>query len=71
MSATELFDYVKNGGAYCSPLLLIALIWLNAERSRLLEELSEREGRITELSDRTLTLLAELKMFLFHERKGG
>lgn len=70
MSTAELFDYVKNGGAYCSPLLLIALIWMNAERTRLLEELQKQEDRISKLSESTLTVLAELKLFLFHERRG-
>jgi len=69
VTAPELFDWVKNGGAYCSPLLLLALIWMNVERLRLLEELRKSEDRLGMLSERTLIVLAELKTLLFSDRK--
>ena len=61
--------YVKEGGAYCAPLLLAAIYWLNTERARLLQEVKVRDEKLEELSDRALTVMAELKTFLFTERK--
>ncbi len=69
-TAFDWFAYVKEGGAYCSPLLLAAIYWLNTERSRLLVELKERDGKLESLAERVLTISAELKVFLFNERKG-
>jgi hypothetical protein len=61
--------YVKEGGAWCAPLLLTAIYWLNTERLRLLEEAKVRDQKLEELSDKAITVMAELKMFLFTERK--
>ena len=69
MSAADLFDYVKNGGAYCAPLLLLALYWVSNDRTRLLRELRDRNQRLDVLADRAITVMAELKTFLFSERK--
>lgn len=60
---------MKNGGAYCAPLLLLALWWMNGERSRLVKELQDRDEKLEVLADRALTVMAELKTFLFSERK--
>jgi len=65
------FAYVKEGGAYCSPLLLGAIIWLNAERLRLLKELTSRDERLEALAERVITVATELKTFLFTERKAS
>jgi hypothetical protein len=61
--------YVKEGGAWCAPLLLMAIYWLNTERARLLEEVKIRDEKLEELSDKALTVMTELKTFLFTERR--
>jgi hypothetical protein len=71
-SAAAAFDwvgFVKEGGAYCSPLLLAGLIWLNVERTRLLDQLKERDAEVKSLAERVLTITAELKYFLFHQHR--
>lgn len=62
-------SYVKEGGTWCAPLLLMAIYWLNTERARLLQEVKVRDEKLEALSDRALTVMAELKTFLFTERK--
>lgn len=69
MSAAELLEYVKNGGAYCAPLLLLALFWINSDRSRLVKDLEDKSVKLEALSERALTVMAELKTFLFNERR--
>jgi hypothetical protein len=66
------FAMVKEGGAYVSPLLLGAIIWLSADRNRLLESLNakdillkEKDDKLASLSERTLVFMAEIKTFLF------
>ena len=61
--------YVKEGGAWCAPLLLMAIYWLNTERIRLLEEVKVRDEKLETLSDKALTVMAELKTFLLTERR--
>lgn len=63
------FAYVKEGGAWCAPLLLGAVFWMNAERVRLLQELKESNSQKDALTERVLTIVAELKIFLFNERR--
>lgn len=64
--------FVTQGGPYCAVLELAAIIWLNADRKRLLESLSakdvllkEKDDNLASLSERTLVFLAEIKTFLF------
>jgi hypothetical protein len=64
------FGLVKEGGAYCAPLLLAAVLWLNADRARLLQELKERDARLETLAERVIAITTELRNFLFNERKG-
>jgi hypothetical protein len=59
------FDLVQKGGAYVSPLLLAALLWMNSERSRLLQRLKERDDRIDDLAERIIVVATELRTFLF------
>ena len=68
-AAFDWLSYVKEGGAYCAPLLLGAIYWMNTERTRLLKELKERDSKIESLAERVVTLVAEMRQFLFHERK--
>jgi len=65
------FTFVKNGGAYVSPLLLAALIWLNGERSRLLLELEKRDEKMESLAERWLVVITELRSYLFQEQRKG
>lgn len=72
MEAAASFDWfalVKDGGAYCAPLLLGALIWLAKDRARLIEELKSRDEKLEALADRVITIATELRNFLFNERK--
>jgi shikimate kinase len=65
--------FAKEAGAYISPLLMGAVIWLNADRNRLLESLgkkdvllSEKDEKLQSLSERTLVAMTEIKTFLFN-----
>jgi hypothetical protein len=67
--------YAKDAGAYISPLLMGALLWLNADRNRLVEALgekdellSEKDDKLHSLSERTLVTMTEIKTFLFKGR---
>lgn len=71
MSPPDWFSFVKEGGAYCAPLLLVALLWLNADRNRLLSALKEKDAQVEELAERVLTVVAELKTFLFNRGGAG
>jgi hypothetical protein len=63
------FALVKDGGAYCAPLLLAAVIWLAKDRARLVDELKSRDERLEALAERVITIATELRNFLFNERK--
>jgi len=67
--------YAKDAGAYISPLLMAAVIWLNADRNRLLESLgkkdlllADKDEKLQSLSERTLVTMTEIKTFLFSGR---
>lgn len=71
-------SYAKEAGAYISPLLMGAVIWLNADRNRLLESLgkkdallSDKDEKLQSLSERTLVTMAEIKTFLFSGNRGA
>ncbi len=61
--------WAKEAGAYVSPLLMGAVIWLNSDRSRLITENKTKDDRIVELAERVITVATQLQMFLFNERK--
>jgi len=63
------FALVKEGGAYCAPLLLGAVFWLHADRARLIAELKSRDEKLEALAERVITIATELRNFLFNERK--
>ena len=69
MTIEQWFALAKEGGAYVSPLLLGAILWLNADRKRLIEENKLKDDRLVALSERFITVATELKTFLFSERK--
>jgi hypothetical protein len=65
--------FAKEAGAYISPLLMGAVIWLNVDRNRLLESLgkkdsiiSDKDEKLQSLSERTLVTMTEIKTFLFN-----
>ncbi len=60
--------WAKEAGAYVSPLLMAALFWLNVDRNRLISENKEKDGKLSDLSERTITVMTELRTFLFSGR---
>lgn len=69
MTIEEWFAFVQKGGAICAVLELAALIWLNADRKRLLSSLEAKSSEVKDLAERVITIATELKVFLFTERK--
>jgi hypothetical protein len=73
-----LFAFVREGGAYCAPLLLLAILWLEVDRRRLLKSLSEKDdviaskdAKIESLSERMIEVMAAVRTFLFSRGGGG
>lgn len=64
-------DLVQKGGSYVSPLLLGALIWMNADRVRLIKELKEKDEKLEDLAERLIVVATEVRTFLFNERRAG
>lgn len=69
--------FAKEAGAYISPLLMGAVIWLNADRNRLLNsigkkdvQLLDKDEKLHALSERTLVTMTEIKTFLFSAGRG-
>lgn len=69
------YQWAKDGGTILSPFLLGALVWMDAERRRLIasnkdkdDRLFEKDDKLVSLSERTLVILAEIKTFLFRGR---
>lgn len=69
MEIAQWFSLVKEGGAYVAPLLLGAILWLNQDRKRLIAENKLKDDRLVSLSEQSIAVSTELKMFLFNERK--
>lgn len=69
MSQEQIFDFVRQGGAYCAPLLLLALYWLSREYRRVQSENKEKDKQLLDLSMQIVTVTTEIKVFLFQERK--
>jgi hypothetical protein len=71
----ETFDVAlslaQKGGAYCSPLLLLGLLWLARDRQRIIDDGKAKDARILDLAERTITVATELKTYLFNERRAG
>ncbi len=64
MSEADLFLFVKDGGAYCSPLLLMALYWMNKDRNRMMAELKSKSDKLEQLAERTIVIMTEFKGLL-------
>ena len=60
------FDFIQRAGGVAAVLELGALLWMNVDRKRLLDALEVKDKQLSDLSERTMVLLAELKTFLFH-----
>jgi len=60
---------VKDGGAIAAILELGALVWLNVDRNRLIEENKAKDTQLVSLAERTITVMTELKTFLFNVRE--
>lgn len=61
--------WAKEAGVYISPLLMGGILWQEIERRRLLEENKALNTQVYDLAERVVTIAAELKMYLFNERK--
>ena len=48
---------------------MAALLWLKADRDRLLEDIKLKDARLEDLAERLIVVSTELKVFLFNERK--
>lgn len=46
-----------------------ALLWQERERQRLVADNKALDARVYDLAERVLSITAELKMYLFNERK--
>jgi hypothetical protein len=72
MTQEALFAFVKEGGAYCAPLLLLAIFWLEVDRRRLLKSLSDKDetiaskdAKIESLAERVIEVATAVRTFLF------
>lgn len=61
--------WAKEAGIYIAPLLMGGMLWQELERRRLIDENKSKDDRIFDLAERIISISAELKMFLFNERK--
>lgn len=68
MTLEQWFQYVKDGGAVAAVLLLGAVIWLDRDRDRLIAENKSKDDKLVSLSERTVTVMTEIKTFLFSGR---
>ena len=62
-------DLATKGGAYVAPFLMGAILWLLVDRKRLVEENKQKDTRLVDLAERAIAVNAEIRMFLFQERK--
>lgn len=61
--------WAEKAGIYISPLLMGAVLWLNADRNRLITDLKVKEAQVSDLAERVVAIATELKTYLFNERK--
>lgn len=61
--------WAKEAGVYISPLLMGGMLWQEVERRRLLAENKSLDTKLYDLAERVITISAELKVYLFNERK--
>ena len=61
--------WAKDAGIYIAPLLMGAVLWQERERLRLIADNKALNSQVYDLAERVLTISAELKTYLFNERK--
>ena len=59
---------VREGGAIAAVLELGALVWLHVDRGRLIDQMKSKDEQLVHLSEKTITIMTELKTFLFNVR---
>lgn len=59
------FNLAREGGMYLAPCFLGGLIWMAADRKRLVDEVKEKDDKLYALSIQIATLSAELKAIVF------
>jgi hypothetical protein len=71
MTSEALLAFVREGGAYCAPLLLLAILWLELDRRRLLKSLSDKDeiiavkdAKIESLSERVIEVATAVRTLL-------
>lgn len=71
MTSEALFAFVREGGAYCAPLLLLAILWLELDRRRLLRALSDKDdviatkdAKIEQLAERIIEVATAVRTLL-------
>lgn len=61
--------FMERAGAVAAVLEFGALLWLNADRNRLVADLKLKSAEVTDLAKQVITVATELRVFLFNERK--
>lgn len=69
MTLEQWFTFAKEAGVYIAPLLMGGMYWLNEDRKRLIAENKQKDDHLVSLSERSLTVFAEVRTFMFNERK--
>jgi len=64
-------DLAQRGGAIICPFLLGAIMWLNQDRKRLIEENKLKDERLVSLSERSLTVFAEVRAWMLLSQKAS
>jgi len=71
MTSEALFAFVREGGAYCAPLLLLAVLALLKDRSRLIDALSSKDdiiaskdAKIESLAERVIEVTTAVRTLL-------
>jgi hypothetical protein len=70
MTLEQWFQFVKDGGAVSAVLLLGAVLWLDRDRKRLIADNKSKDDKLVSLSERTVTVMTEIKTFLFSGKAG-
>lgn len=60
---------VSEGGGVAAVLELGAILWLLADRARLIAECKEESEKVHNLAERLIVVATEIKTFLFSERR--
>lgn len=78
MTLEALYALVREGGAYCAPLLLGGMLWLELDRRRLLRSLSKKDeviaakdAKIESLAERIIEVTTAVRTFLSLNRGAG